>query len=110
MNWTQNWSKQRPHIQRQWQELTNEDLDSINGDRETLRQKLQDRYGYTAVEVDEELDAFENPAEGENMEFEDRVDVSGRSSRDSNDKPRKGNRDGKEHGGGMDQGQTNHRR
>jgi uncharacterized protein YjbJ (UPF0337 family) len=51
----------RGKIKEKWGELTNDDLDVIEGNREQLEGKLQARYGYekdrARKEVDELLDS-----------------------------------------------------
>lgn len=42
-----NWSEMRGQIGEWWDDLTDEDLDSINGNQEQLIRVLQNRYGYT---------------------------------------------------------------
>lgn len=40
-----NWKRTRSDIQRQWAQLTSDDLDIIAGDRERLVVRIVDRYG-----------------------------------------------------------------
>jgi uncharacterized protein YjbJ (UPF0337 family) len=42
-----NWSELRGQISEWWDDLTNEDLDLIDGNQERLIAVLQERYGYT---------------------------------------------------------------
>jgi len=42
-----NWNEMRGQISEWWDDLTDEDLDSINGNQEQLIRVLQNRYGYT---------------------------------------------------------------
>ena len=49
MNWDMikgNWKEYKGKAKRQWGELTDDDLDVINGSREELEGRLQKRYGY----------------------------------------------------------------
>ncbi len=40
-----------------WDRLTGEEWDEINGDRERLLERLQDKYGWTRAEAEQEVDA-----------------------------------------------------
>ncbi len=42
-----NWSEMRYQISEWWEELTDEELDTIDGNQEQLIHALQERYGYT---------------------------------------------------------------
>ena len=42
-----NWSEMRGQISEWWDDLTDEDLDMIDGNQEKLITVLQERYGYT---------------------------------------------------------------
>jgi uncharacterized protein YjbJ (UPF0337 family) len=42
-----NWTDMRGHLKGWWDELTDEDLDLVNGNDEELIRMLQERYGYT---------------------------------------------------------------
>ena len=42
-----NWNEMRGKISEWWDDLTDEDLDSIDGNQEQLIRVLQNRYGYT---------------------------------------------------------------
>ena len=46
-NFQNNWSEMRDQISEWWDDLTEEDLDVINGNQEQLIAVLQERYGYT---------------------------------------------------------------
>ena len=48
--------------QTHWGELTNDDLDVINGDRTKLEGILQERYGKSKEEVQREVDDWLNAA------------------------------------------------
>jgi uncharacterized protein YjbJ (UPF0337 family) len=59
MNWSsieQNWKKVRLNIKAKWEELSDEDLDAINGRRERLEKKIQTRYGFAPEYISEEVD------------------------------------------------------
>jgi len=46
------WSQLRGRVRKRWGKLTDDDLDQIEGDREILVGKLQERYGRTREQVE----------------------------------------------------------
>ncbi|MBS4538069.1 CsbD family protein [Clostridium sp. D2Q-11] len=52
------WSQIKGEAQRKWGKLTNDDLDVIEGDREKLIGKLQERYDMSREEAEREVDSF----------------------------------------------------
>jgi len=52
------WKQLRGKVKAQWGKLTDDDLQVIEGKREELCGKLQERYGYAKEKADNELDAF----------------------------------------------------
>ncbi|MFK7692986.1 CsbD family protein [Paenibacillus sp. HJGM_3] len=48
------WKQLKGEAQKQWGKLTNDDLDVIDGEREKLVGKLQERYGHTKDKAEEE--------------------------------------------------------
>jgi uncharacterized protein YjbJ (UPF0337 family) len=52
------WKQMRGHVQKQWGKFTDDELDQIEGDREILLGKLQEKYGYTKEQAQSELDTF----------------------------------------------------
>jgi len=52
------WKQLRGKVQQQWGNLTNDDLDRINGKRTELEGILQEKYGYTKDRVSREIDDF----------------------------------------------------
>lgn len=59
MNWEQiagKWKQFKGGVQQKWGELTNDDLDEIQGRREILIGKIQERYGKTKEEAQREVD------------------------------------------------------
>jgi uncharacterized protein YjbJ (UPF0337 family) len=63
MNWDQiqgKWQVAKGKVKEQWGELTDDDLDKINGRRERLAGRLQERYGKTKEAVEKEIDKFEH--------------------------------------------------
>jgi uncharacterized protein YjbJ (UPF0337 family) len=67
MNWQQDWTLFKADVQGQWDRLTENDLDVINGDRGALAKKLQELYGFDEDEVEEEIEAFETPLDDEDV-------------------------------------------
>lgn len=53
-----NWKQFKGRAREKWGELTNDDLDEIQGRRERLVGKLQERYGKTEAEASREADEF----------------------------------------------------
>lgn len=61
MNWDQikgNWTQVKGKAQQQWGELTGDDLDKIEGKREELVGKIQERYGIAKEEAEKQVDDF----------------------------------------------------
>jgi len=52
------WKQLRGNIREKWGELTNDDLDQIAGKRDKLAGILQERYGYTQMEAERQIDEF----------------------------------------------------
>lgn len=52
------WKQFRGDVQKKWGELTNDDLDQIDGQTTKLAGKLQERYGYSKEEAEREIDNF----------------------------------------------------
>ena len=53
MDWNRvegNWKQFKGNIKEKWGKLTDDDLDVIDGRRDQLEGKLQERYGYTATD------------------------------------------------------------
>lgn len=67
MNWDQikgNWKQFRGQAQEQWGDLTNDDLDVIEGQRMQLVGKLQERYGKSKEVAESEVDEWFNRMSG----------------------------------------------
>jgi uncharacterized protein YjbJ (UPF0337 family) len=52
------WKQLRGAIREKWGDLTDDELDQIAGKRDKLAGLLQEKYGYTQVEVEHEIDEF----------------------------------------------------
>ena len=59
MNWDQlegKWKQVKGSLQEKWAELTNDDLDEINGQREQLVGRLQERYGIAKATAEKQAE------------------------------------------------------
>ncbi|MBS1156927.1 MAG: hypothetical protein H6R07_2851 [Proteobacteria bacterium] len=62
MNWNiieGNWKQYKGMIKARWGKLTDDHLDVIAGKRDQLAGKIQETYGLTQEEVEEEIKSFE---------------------------------------------------
>jgi uncharacterized protein YjbJ (UPF0337 family) len=57
------WKQLRGQIQKQWGDLTNDDLDRMQGTQKEFEGLLQERYGYTKERAHEELETFMRSSE-----------------------------------------------
>ena len=53
-----NWKQLKGKIVRQWGRLTDDELDRIAGDRDILIGKIQEHYGRTREDAEQELDRW----------------------------------------------------
>ncbi|MEX2113410.1 MAG: CsbD family protein [Pirellulales bacterium] len=63
MNWDQikgKWKEVKGQAQQKWGKLTNDDLDVIDGKREELIGRVQNRYGMAKEEVEKQVSEFES--------------------------------------------------
>lgn len=63
MNWDQiqgQWKQFTGNVQTQWGKLTNDDIDVIEGDRQRLAGKIQERYGVEKEEAENQIDDWLN--------------------------------------------------
>jgi uncharacterized protein YjbJ (UPF0337 family) len=61
MNWDRiqgNWKQFKGKAQQQWGKLTDDDLDVVEGKREELVGRLQQRYGYARDQAEREIDSW----------------------------------------------------
>lgn len=59
MNWDQvqgKWKQLMGDAKRHWGKLTDDDLQVVEGDRQRLVGKIQERYGVTKEEADKQVD------------------------------------------------------
>ena len=62
MNWDQikgKWKQFKGQTRQQWGELTDDDIDVIDGNRESLVGKIQERYGVAKGAAEEQVRRFE---------------------------------------------------
>ena len=52
------WKQIRGQVKETWGKLTDDDLDTIDGKRDQLIGKLQERYGWTKMQADAEYERF----------------------------------------------------
>lgn len=52
------WKQLRGSIRERWGELTDDELDQIAGKRDRLAGMLQERYGYSQLEAEQQIDDF----------------------------------------------------
>jgi uncharacterized protein YjbJ (UPF0337 family) len=61
MNWDQiegNWKQFKGQVRQRWGKLTDQDLTVVEGKREQLVGKIQERYGIAKEEAEKELKRF----------------------------------------------------
>lgn len=61
MNWDRiegKWKQSKGKFREKWGKLTDDDLDVINGKRDQLVGRLQERYGIAKDEAEKQADAF----------------------------------------------------
>jgi uncharacterized protein YjbJ (UPF0337 family) len=61
------WKQLRGQIQQKWGDLTDDDLDRIQGARTEFEGLLQERYGYTRERAQQEIDNLLRSAESTRM-------------------------------------------
>lgn len=52
------WKQFKGEIKKQWGDLTDDDLDRIEGEYDQLVGRVQERYGYSREEAQREVDEF----------------------------------------------------
>lgn len=61
MNWDQvkgKWTQFTGQVREQWGKLTDDDVATINGQKDQLVGKLQERYGYAKERAEKEINDF----------------------------------------------------
>lgn len=67
MNWDKiegNWKQLKGNVKVKWGKLTNDELDVIEGKRDRLAGKIQEKYGIAKDEVEKQLGEFQKSARG----------------------------------------------
>jgi uncharacterized protein YjbJ (UPF0337 family) len=59
------WKQMKGSAKQQWGKLTDDDLDVINGQQDTLIGKIQERYGIAKEEAQKQADAWINASQDE---------------------------------------------
>lgn len=52
------WKEFRGHVQKQWGELTDDDMDQIEGQRDILAGRIQQKYGIAREEANRQIDEW----------------------------------------------------
>lgn len=52
------WKQIRGQVKEQWGKLTDDDLDRVEGQRDQLVGRVQERYGHAKAEAEKEVDRF----------------------------------------------------
>ena len=63
MNWDRikgSWNEYKGKAKQQWGKLTDDDLDVVDGKREELAGKIQNRYGIAKDEAERQIDEWQN--------------------------------------------------
>ena len=58
-----NWKQLKGWAKENWGELTDDELDQVEGRRERLAGKLQEKYGYTKQQAEDEINNFLDQAQ-----------------------------------------------
>lgn len=59
------WKQVKGQVKQTWGELTDDDLTEIDGRRDKLAGKLQEKYGYSKMEAESEIDSFLRESEAQ---------------------------------------------
>lgn len=59
------WKQVKGRIKESWGELTDDEIEQIEGKRDKLAGKLQEKYGYSKMEAESEIDSFLREAEAD---------------------------------------------
>jgi uncharacterized protein YjbJ (UPF0337 family) len=52
------WKQLKGNVKKQWGKLTDDDLMEIDGNKDVLIGKLQERYGYSKTQAEKDYDTF----------------------------------------------------
>jgi uncharacterized protein YjbJ (UPF0337 family) len=73
MNWDQvegKWKQYKGSVKEKWGKLTDDDIDVIDGKRQQLVGKLQERYGITKSIAEKQADEFATSMQSDDREEE----------------------------------------
>ncbi len=59
------WKQMKGQAKQTWGKLTDDDITQINGSRDKLVGKLQERYGWSKAQADEEVNNFMSRSDAE---------------------------------------------
>ncbi len=62
------WKQLKGTVRQKFGQLTDSDVEQINGNREKFLGRLQERYGYTKEKAEKELEEFQRSAAGTGTE------------------------------------------
>ena len=81
MNWDQiegKWKQMKGSMKQKWGQLTDSDFDQIAGQREKFVGRLQERYGYTREQAQNEIDQWMKTHQAETEQPKIKTGGSGR--------------------------------
>lgn len=55
-----NWKQFKGKVKEQWGKLTDDDMDVVEGKRDQLAGRIQERYGYNKEQAEKELKTWED--------------------------------------------------
>lgn len=61
------WNQMKGSIKKQWGKLTDDDIDRIEGERDILVGKIQERYGRSKEEAEREVDTYRHDVTREDV-------------------------------------------
>jgi uncharacterized protein YjbJ (UPF0337 family) len=67
------WRQVQGNIRENFGKLTDDDMEQVNGNLQTLMGKIQERYGYTKEQASQEWDRFWNVANAKANEAADKL-------------------------------------
>ena len=65
------WGRLKGEAQNHWDDLSHDEVDQLHGDWNKLARKLQEKYGYSRSEADEEIEYFIADLESTEYEYEE---------------------------------------
>ena len=69
MNWDRiegNWTQFKGQVQTRWGKLTNDHLDVVNGERKALAGRIQESYGISKDEADQQINDWTRTLDDDN--------------------------------------------